>query len=215
MLPREWRRVFEQLIRHRPTLVTQVLHGIGQVGRVQKDNDRDHQVQPRRPELLRVLAAVGNAALLEGADHLGQGVALLALAQPGLAALAQGGRLKPVDREQGALDAPQPLQCQVELVLALKGGQAFQHGRGQHDAGLQGGDQAQNLAPVLPDDLDLDSASDQRRRALVGRGRLQGRELAVGQVAQPRAASAVASIIEGTSAMVGARRPRLAASWRA
>ncbi len=58
--------------------------------------DSDHQVQPRRAELLRFLAAVGDAALLERADHLGQRVPLLTLVQAGLAALAQAGRLKPV-----------------------------------------------------------------------------------------------------------------------
>ena len=43
---------------------------------------------------------------------------------------------------------PQLLQRQVELVLALLCGQAPQHGRGQHAAGLQGGDQAQDFAPI-------------------------------------------------------------------
>lgn len=100
MLPREGRRVGEQFVRHRSALGTQVLHSIGHVGRIPEHDGRDHQVQSRRPELLRVLATIGDAALLESADHLGQGVALFALVQAGLAALAQGGRLKPVDREQ-------------------------------------------------------------------------------------------------------------------
>ena len=112
----------EQRVRHGLGLVPQVLHGVGQVGRVPEHDCRNQQVQPGRAELLRVLAAAGDAPLLEGANHLGQCVALFALVQAGLTALAQAGRLKLVDREQGALDPPQLLQGQVELVLALEGG---------------------------------------------------------------------------------------------
>ena len=50
---------------------------------------------------------------------------LLALVQPGLAALAQAGRLKPVQHEQGALDAPQLLQREIKLVLALVAAKRF------------------------------------------------------------------------------------------
>ena len=72
MLPGEWRRVGQQRVRDGLALIPQVLDGIGQVGRVPIDDGRDHQVQPRRPELLRLLAAVGDAALLERADDLGR-----------------------------------------------------------------------------------------------------------------------------------------------
>jgi hypothetical protein len=65
-----------------------MLDGIGQVGRVPVDDRGDHQVQPRRPELLRIVTAIGDATLLECANDLGQGVALLAFVQAGLATLA-------------------------------------------------------------------------------------------------------------------------------
>ena len=82
------------------------------------------------------MAAVGDAALLKRANHLRRRVPLLALVQAGLAALAQLGRLKPIHHKQSALDAPKLLQRQVELVLALVGSQALQHGGRQHGAGL-------------------------------------------------------------------------------
>jgi hypothetical protein len=91
VLPSERRRVRQQRIRHGPALVSQVLDGVGQIGRVPVHDGGDHQVQPGRAELLRLLAAVGDAALLERADDLGQRVPLLALVQAGLAALAQAG----------------------------------------------------------------------------------------------------------------------------
>ena len=90
----ERRRVGEQGVQDGFALVAHVLDGVGQVGRVPINDGGDHQVQPRHPELLCFLAAVGDAALLERADHLGQGVPLFALVQAGLAALAQSGRLE-------------------------------------------------------------------------------------------------------------------------
>ena len=49
----------------------QVIDGISQVGRIPVDDGGDHQVEAGGPELLRVLTAVRDAPLLEGADHLG------------------------------------------------------------------------------------------------------------------------------------------------
>ena len=58
MLPGVRERVGEQLVRHRSVLTSQMLHGIGHAGRVPVHDGGDHQIQPGRPELLRVLAAV-------------------------------------------------------------------------------------------------------------------------------------------------------------
>ena len=49
----------------------------------------DHQVQPRRPLLLVLQSAVGDPAVVADEDRLGQGVASLAIVEPGLAALTQ------------------------------------------------------------------------------------------------------------------------------
>ena len=88
MLPGERRRVGEKPVWQGFALVAKVLDSIGQVGRVPVHDRGDHQVQPGRPELLRFVAPIGDAALLERADDLGQRVALLALVQTGLATLA-------------------------------------------------------------------------------------------------------------------------------
>ena len=89
MLPAQRCRMGEQRRGYDLAGGAQVRHGIGDVGRIPIDDGGDHQVQPRGSELLRLHAAVGDAALLEGADDLGKEVALFALVQPGVAAPAQ------------------------------------------------------------------------------------------------------------------------------
>jgi hypothetical protein len=73
------------------------------------------------------MASISDAALLEGADHLGQSVALLALVQSRLAMLSKLRRFEPVQHEEGPLDAPEFLQGEIELVLALEGSQTLEH----------------------------------------------------------------------------------------
>lgn len=51
-------------------------------------------------ELLRIRAAVGDPSLLEGADHLRQGVPLLALVQPGMTKLSELRPFQPVQHEE-------------------------------------------------------------------------------------------------------------------
>ena len=82
---------------------------------------------------------------------------------------------------------PKFLQGEIELVLALEGRQPLQHCGRQHGAGLQRGDEAQDLVPVLADDVCPDAAPEQRLQILVGGGGLDAGELAIGEVAQPRA----------------------------
>jgi len=67
----------------------QVIDGIGQVSGIPVDDSRDDQVETGSPELLRVRTAVSDAPLLERADHLGEGVALLALVQAGVTKLPE------------------------------------------------------------------------------------------------------------------------------
>ena len=78
-----------------------------------------HEVQPGRPKLECLARAVGQAALAVGADLAGERMALLGLVQPGVAAAAQRGRLKPVDHEPGSHQAAALLQRPVEAVLPL------------------------------------------------------------------------------------------------
>lgn len=65
-------------------LAAQVIDGIGQVGRIPVDDSGDDEVQTGGTELLRIWTAVSDAPLLERADHLGEGVALLAVVQAGV-----------------------------------------------------------------------------------------------------------------------------------
>ena len=111
-------------------------------------------------------SAVGDAALLEGADDLGQEVALFALVQPGVAAPAQLRTFQPIEHEQCALDPSQFLQSQVELVLSAVRRELLQHGGRRNGAGLERRDQADHLVPVLADDVDLDPSSHQRLQIL-------------------------------------------------
>ena len=67
----------------------QMIDGIGQVRGIPVDDSRDDQVETGGPELLCVRTAVSDAPLLECADHLGEGVALLALIQAGVAELPE------------------------------------------------------------------------------------------------------------------------------
>ena len=105
------------------------------------------------------MASVGDAALLEGANHLGQSVTLLALVQSRLAMLSKLRRFEPVQHEEGPLGAPKFLQGEVELILALEGGQTLEHGGWQHSPRSQRGDQAQDVVPMLADDIFLDPTS--------------------------------------------------------
>jgi hypothetical protein len=79
----------EQFGRDNVALAAQVIDGIGQVCGIPVDDGRDDQVEAGSPELLRVRTAVSDAALLERADYLGEGVALLALVQSGMAELPE------------------------------------------------------------------------------------------------------------------------------
>jgi hypothetical protein len=146
----------------------EVIEGIGQIGRVPVDDRGDHQVQARGAELLRVLAAIGDAPLLEGADDLGERVALLALVQTRLAELPELRRFQPIQHEQGALDPAQLLQSKIELILALECRQPLQHRGWQDCARVQRRDQAPHLVPVFADDVRSDAPPEQRLQLLVG-----------------------------------------------
>ena len=61
--------------------------------------------RPEVQKLLCVLVPVGNAALFDGADHLGQRLALLAFVQARLAKLAEPRWFQSIQYEQYAFDA--------------------------------------------------------------------------------------------------------------
>ena len=132
----------EQLIRHDVTLDAQVRDGVGDVGRVPIHDRSNHQVEAGVTELLDIVGAVYDSALLEGEQRLRERVALLALVQAGLAALPEGTGFQPVEHEQRPLDSTQLLQRQIELVLPLVGSELLQHGGREHGSGAQRGHQA-------------------------------------------------------------------------
>ena len=97
VFPADRRRVGKQFIRHRLSLRTKVLDGIGHVGGVPIDDGGDQQVQSGGPVFLCLRAAIGNPALLEGTDRLGQGMTLFSLVEAGVAAPPQFRALQPVE----------------------------------------------------------------------------------------------------------------------
>ncbi len=103
VLPAHRRGVGQKLIRHVFAGVPKMGGGVGHVGRVPPDDGRDHQVEAGNSILLRFMGTIGDAALPEGVERLGQLVPLLALVQTGLAALAKGWVLEPIDRVRSTL----------------------------------------------------------------------------------------------------------------
>src|ERR1700712_842028 len=133
------------------------------------------------------MASISDAALLEGANHLGQSVTLLALVQSRLAMLSKLCRFEPVQHEEGTLDAPEFLQGEIELVLALEGSQTLEHRGWQHSPSFQRGDQAQDVVPMLADDIFFNAAADDWAEVTIGGRRIENGEFAIGKIAQPRA----------------------------
>lgn len=96
MFPRERRGMGEKLGRDGVALTSQMADGIGQIGRIPVDDGGDEPGSaPKRGTAARP-GRVSNPALLERADHLGEGVALLALVEASMAKLAQLRRFQPV-----------------------------------------------------------------------------------------------------------------------
>ena len=149
--PRVWRRLSDR---------AQMRDGVGDIGGVPEHDRGDDEVETGGAKLLRLGAAVGDPALLEGADDLREGVTLLAFVKAGVAAPTQFRAFEPVEHEQRALDPPQLLQRQVKLVLAAVGREFPQHDGRRHDAGLQRGDEADHLAPMLANNVGLDALTE-------------------------------------------------------
>jgi hypothetical protein len=80
--------VRQQLFGHRLADCAEVSNRIGYVGRVPINDGRDDEVETRRPKLLSLMGAIGDAALLEGADRLREEVALLGFVEACLASAA-------------------------------------------------------------------------------------------------------------------------------
>ena len=118
MLPAQRRGEGKQLGGHRLARGTEMGERVCQVCRVPVDNRGDDEVQARGAELLRLGALLADPPLVEGADHLGRRMPLLALVQAGMAAPAKVRTFQPVQHEQRPLDAAELLQCQIEMVLA-------------------------------------------------------------------------------------------------
>ena len=123
MLPAFGGGVGQQIVGHQFADCPEMRGSIGDVRRVPIYDRGDYEVQSRRPELLGLVSPIRDAPLLERADRLCQGVALLALVEPGLTTLAQFRALESVEQEQGALDPADFLQREVEFILAFVGGE--------------------------------------------------------------------------------------------
>lgn len=119
----------KQFVGHPPSAIPHVIDGIREIGRVPVNDGGNYQIETRCAELLRVLPSVGDATLPEGTDHLSQCVTLLAFVQARLAQLSEQRRFQPVQHEQRAFNAPQFLQRQIKLILALVGRRPSQHSR--------------------------------------------------------------------------------------
>ncbi len=73
--------------------------GIGNVGGIPENDRGDDEVEAGGAKLLRLGAAIGDPALLEGADDLREGMTLLALVEAGMAAPAQFRTFEPIEHE--------------------------------------------------------------------------------------------------------------------
>ena len=122
MLPTDRRGVGDEVFRHGVANRCKMSDGIGHVGCVPVHDGGDDEIEAGGAVELGLVAAIDDAALPECADSLGQGVALLALIEAGLAAPAQGRVLQPVEHEESAFDPADLLQREIELVPALEGG---------------------------------------------------------------------------------------------
>ena len=78
----------EQLVGRGVAGAAQMIDGPAHVEGVPVDDRGRHQVQARRPKLLAFNGAIGQAALLLGEHRGSQGMARLALVQPGEASAA-------------------------------------------------------------------------------------------------------------------------------
>ena len=113
--------MLEKLIRRGLADRAVVSDRIRNVGGIPVDDGGDDEIEAGRTELLRLVGPVGDTALLERADRLGQKVPLLGFVKPGLAAATERGAFQPVEHEQCPFDATDLSEREIELVLALIG----------------------------------------------------------------------------------------------
>ena len=130
--------------------------------------------------MLRLVAAICNAALAKGADRLRQRVPLLALVETGLTALPQLWHFEPIEHEQRPFDPADFLKREVELVLPLVGRQLFQHRRWRNTAGFDRRDKPNDVAPVLADDIGPDPLANEGLDTIIGCRRRQRSKPACG-----------------------------------
>jgi hypothetical protein len=81
-----------------------VLHGTVEIDRVPGDDGRGDQAQAGCSEALVLEGAVADLALTIEEDRTAQGVAGLALVEPGMAAVAEFGVRQPLQGEQRTFD---------------------------------------------------------------------------------------------------------------
>ena len=109
-------------VRHGLSAGAKMGHGVGQISRVPIDDSGDDQVEPGGAILLGFRSAIRDAALLERADRLGQGVALLAFVQSGMAAPAVLSQTLSDGRQDGRM---------ARQAFMQRGSRTARRGRGE------------------------------------------------------------------------------------
>ena len=100
--------------------------------------------------------------------------------------MPQLGTFQPIKGEQGALDPPHLGEGEIQPVLALERRQHLEHHGGRDSAGLDRRRQADDVLPVLLDQIDPDRTAKDRFQGLVPCGRPDNREPAILQIAHSR-----------------------------
>ena len=113
------------------------------------------------------------------ADGAGERVPGLALVEFGVGHAAKLGIGDPAQGEERARDAADLAQPGCERVLARVGAQPPQDQRSRDGAGAQRGREAAQLAPLVADQVGIESLAEQRRQPTVADARLEGVEAPV------------------------------------
>ena len=104
VLPSEGCDVHEEVVGNNDASGTQVLDGTVEVDGIPVDDCSGDEAQAGCTEALVLEGPIADFALTVEEDRSAQGVACLALVEPGMAALTQVGIRQPLQGEQGALD---------------------------------------------------------------------------------------------------------------
>lgn len=137
------------------------------------DDDSGEQVEPCHSVVLPLGGPVPNFALSSNAQGIFQRVMGLSLVETDLGAALHVGVEQPIDDEERAFDAPDLAQGLCQFVLARIGCELLQQLTGRHGAGSHGCSSAQDIGPVLDDEVFPDLPADQPPQRLRRAGRVE------------------------------------------